>query len=153
MGKRIDSWIELFQSLRDAFIAVMEAEVQSLRLDFELTKRHIGQAIGFAAVAVFICFWVIGVLVLLLVQVASIWLPDWAASLVVLAFLSLCGMGLVAAARERLRRIEAPKTMIRRHVQEHVVWWEEEVLPGSEGAESRSDSIAESSRNGDHESS
>lgn len=153
MGKRIDSWIELFQSLRDAFVGVMEAEVQSLRLDFELTKRHIGQAIGFAAIAVFICFWVIGVAVLLLVQVASIWLPDWAASLVVLAFLSLCGMGLVAAARERLHRIEAPKAMIRRHVQEHTDWWEEEVLPGSDGAESRSNSLAESSRNGDQENS
>ncbi len=153
MGKRIDSWIALFQSLRDAFVGVMEAEVQSLRLDFELTKRHIGQAIGFAVLAVFVCFWVIGVFVLLLVQVAGIWLPNWAASLVVLAFLSLCGMGLVAAARERLRRIEAPKAMIRRHVQEHMDWWEEEVLPGSDGAESRPDSLAESSRNGDQESS
>ena len=131
----------------------MSSNLTDRRQDFELTKRHIGQAIGFAAVAVFICFWVIGVAVLLLVQVASIWLPGWAASLVVLAFLSLCGMGLVAAARERLRRIEAPKTMIRRHVQEHMVWWEEEVLPGSDDAESRSDSLAESSRNGDQESS
>ena len=153
MGKRIDSWIELFQSLRDAFIAVMEAEVQSLRLDFELTKRHIVQAIGFAALAFFVGFWVIGVLVLLLVQVASIWLPDWAASLVVLAFLSVCGVGLVAAARGRLRRIEAPKAMIRRHVQEHMDWWEDEVLPASDGAVSRPSSIAESSRSGDQESS
>jgi hypothetical protein len=153
VGKRINSWIELFQSLRDAFIGVMEAEVQSLRLDFELTKRHIGQAVGFAALAVFVCFWVIGVLVLLLIQVASIWLPDWVASLLVLAFLCICGMGLVAAARRRLRRIEAPKAMLTRHVQEHMDWWEDEVLPASEGAESRSSSIAESSRSGDQESS
>ena len=129
MGKRISGWVALFQSLREAFIGVMEAEGRSLRLDFELSKRQLARAGGLAALAVFVCFWAIGVLVLLLVLVASLWLPIWAASLVVLALLVLMGLALVAGARGSLRRIEAPKAMIRRHVQEHVDWWEDEILP------------------------
>lgn len=133
MGRRIDSWIELLQSLREALIGVMQAEVRSLRIDFELSKRHLGRAVGLAVVAIFVVFWVIGVLVLLLIQVAGIWLPAWAASLVVLVFLAILAMALFAGAKSNFQRIEAPKAMIRRHVQDHMDWWEDEILPASRG--------------------
>jgi uncharacterized membrane protein YqjE len=133
VGRRIESWIELLQSLREAFIGVMQAEVRSLRVDFELSKRHLGRALGLSAVAIFVVFWVIGVMVLLLIQVAGIWLPAWAASLVVLVFLAILAMGLFAGAKSNFERIEAPKAMIRRHVQEHMDWWEDEILPASRG--------------------
>ena len=133
MGRRIESWIELLQSLREAFIGVMQAEVRSLRVDFELSKRHLGRALGLSAVAIFVVFWVIGVMVLLLIQVAGIWLPAWAASLVVLVFLAILAMALFAGAKSNFQRIEAPKAMIRRHVQEHMDWWEDEILPASRG--------------------
>ena len=133
MGRRIESWIELLQSLREAFIGVMQAEVRSLRVDFELSKRHLGRALGLSAVAIFVVFWVIGVMVLLLIQVAGIWLPAWAASLVVLVFLAILAMGLFAGAKSNFQRIEAHKAMIRRHVQEHMDWWEDEILPASRG--------------------
>ena len=133
MGRRIESWIELLQSLREAFIGVMQAEVRSLRVDFELSKRHLGRALGLSAVAIFVVFWVIGVMVLLLIQVAGIWLSAWAASLVVLVFLAILAMALFAGAKSNFQRIEAPKAMIRRHVQEHMDWWEDEILPASRG--------------------
>ena len=133
MGRRIESWIELLQSLREAFIGVMQAEVRSLRVDFELSKRHLGRALGLSAVAIFVVFWVIGVMVLLLIQVAGIWLSAWAASLVVLVFLAILAMALFAGAKSNFERIEAPKAMIRRHVQEHMDWWEDEILPASRG--------------------
>lgn len=138
MGKRIDSWIELLQSLREAFIGVVQAEARSLRIDFELSKRHLGRAVGLAAVAIFVVFWVIGVVVLLLIQVAGIWLPAWAASLVVLVLLAILAMALLAGAKASFQRIEAPKAMIRRHVQEHMDWWEDEILPASRGADDAS---------------
>ena len=131
MGKRISSWIELFQSLREAFIGVMQAEVRALRVDFDLSRQHLVRALGLAALAIFVSFWAIGVLVLLLIQVAAIWLPAWAASLVVLAALSVLGLALLVAARGNLGRIEAPRALIRRHVQEHMDWWEDEILPAA----------------------
>jgi hypothetical protein len=135
VGKRISSWVELFQSLREAFVGVIEAEVSSLRLDFELSKRQLVRAIGLAAGAIFVVFWAIGVVVFLLIQVAGLWLPLWAAALVVLAFLVITCMALLVAARGSLRRIEAPKALIRRHVRESMDWWEDEIMPASDGAE------------------
>lgn len=135
MGKRISSWIELLQSLREAFIGVVAAEVRALRLDFDLSRRHLFRALGFAALAIFIVFWAIGVFILLLIQVAAIWLPVWAASLVVLAVLSSLGLALLAAARSNLRRTEAPGVMLRRHVQDHMDWWEDEILPAAKVAD------------------
>jgi len=135
VGKRISSWVALFESLRQAFIGVMQAEVSSLRLDFELSKRNLVRAIGLAAGAIFVVFWAIGVVVFLLIQVVGLWLPLWASTLVVLVFLVVVGMALIVTARGSLRRIEAPKAMIRRHVQEHVDWWEGEILPASENAD------------------
>lgn len=135
MGKRISSWVALFESLREAFIGVMQAEARSLRLDFELSKRNLVRAIGLAAGATFVVFWAIGVIVFLLIQVVGLWLPVWASTLVVLGLLVVVGIALVVAARASLRRIEAPKAMIRRHVQEHVDWWEGEILPASDNAD------------------
>ncbi|MGB5162774.1 MAG: phage holin family protein [Thermoanaerobaculia bacterium] len=132
MGKRISSWVELFQSLQEAFIGVVQAEVSALRLDFELSKRRLVRAIGLAAAAIFVIFWAIGVVVFLLIQVAGQWLPLWAAALVVLALLVIAGVALVAAARGSLQQIEAPKAMIRRHVQESMDWWEDEIMPTSD---------------------
>jgi hypothetical protein len=111
----------------------MQAEVRSLRIDLEISKRHLGRAVGLAAVAIFVVFWVIGVVVLLLIQVAGIWLPAWAASLVVLVLLAIVAMALFAGAKSNLQRIEAPRAMLRRHVQEHMDWWEDEILPASRG--------------------
>jgi hypothetical protein len=70
--------------------------------------------------------------------VAGIWLPAWAASLVVLVVLAILAMALLAGAKASFQRIEAPKAMIRRHVQEHMDWWEDEILPASRGAEDAS---------------
>lgn len=132
MRKRISSWVELFQSLKEAFIGVVQAEVDSLRVDFELSTRRLVRAVGLAAAAIFVIFWAIGVVVFLLIQVASLWLPPWAASLVVLALLVIACVALVAAARASLQQIEPPKAMIRRHIQESMDWWEDEVVPASD---------------------
>jgi len=129
VGKRISSWVELVQSLQEAFIGVVQAEVRSLRLDIDLSKRRLARAIGLAAGAIFLVFWAIGVVVFLLIQVAGLWLPLWAATLIVLALLVVASMALVAAARGSLRQIEAPKAMLRRHIQESMDWWEDEIMP------------------------
>jgi cytosine/uracil/thiamine/allantoin permease len=138
MGRRINSWLELFESLREAFIEVMRAEVRSLRLDFELSKRQLVRALGLTALAIFVVFWAVGVVVFLLIQLAGLWLAEWAAALVVLAVLVLLGWALAAGARRSLRSIEEPGTMVRRHVQEHMDWWEGQVLPASDHAEDSS---------------
>ena len=153
MGKRISSWIELLQSLKEAFIGVLRAEIGALQLDFETSTRRLIKALGLATGAIFVIFWSIGLLVLLLIQVAGLWLPLWAATLVVLAMLLILSMALVTAARGNLRRIEAPKAMVRRHVQEHMDWWEDEVLPGSDAAGKKAVSRDEGSGAHDRDSS
>ena len=153
MGKRISSWLELFQSLREAFVEVMRAEVLSLRRDFELSKRQLARVAGLAVLTVFVLFWAVGVVVLLLIQVGTLWLPAWAAALLVLIVLLLVALGLAASARSTLRKIEEPKAMIRRHVQDHMDWWEDQILPPTgPGADEIASSSAEPLADSQHPS-
>jgi hypothetical protein len=137
VGRRLRSWIELLLSLREAFLEVLRAEVRSLRSDLDLSKRQFLRVISFVALAISVGFWAVGVAVFLLIQVAALWLPLWGATLVVLTLLVLVILALVTAAKSSFREIEEPASMVRRHFQDHMVWWEEEVLPTISQGEER----------------
>jgi putative superfamily III holin-X len=124
----MQGWIDLFRSLGESLIEVLRAEVGSLQEDLKRSGRHLGVALAFLGGAVLLVFWVLGLLVFSMVAVLSIWLQLWAAALLVLAlFLLLTGL-LAGLGVSRLRRVENPVDSVKRHVDEHLDWWQNGLL-------------------------
>jgi hypothetical protein len=89
---------------------------------------------GLFLLALFGLFWALGLLAYISVEVLALWLPRWTAALGVFFLVLVITLVLVGVARQRLRKLEKPASTVRRHVSEHVDWWETRVL-GEPGAE------------------
>ena len=86
-------WIEMFRGLGEALLDVLRAEVATLQEDLTRSGRIAGGALALLGVALILFFWILGLLIFCLVAVAAIWLPLWAATLVVLVlFLAVAGV-------------------------------------------------------------
>lgn len=124
----VQGWIELFRSLGQALFEVLRAEAQALGDDFRRSGRQLLLALALLGAAAAIGFWTVGVVVLTLIAVLMIWLPAWAAALIVLAlFVAVAGL-LATLGVLRLRRLESPAESIRRRVADHLDWWEHRLL-------------------------
>jgi hypothetical protein len=124
----MQGWIDLFRSLGESLVEVVRAEVAALQGDLKRSGRNLGVALAFLGGAVLLVFWVLGLLVFSMVAVLSIWLQLWAAALLVLAlFLLLTGL-LAWLGVSRLRHVENPVDSVKRHVDEHLDWWQNGLL-------------------------
>ncbi len=121
-------WGDLLRSLGGAFGDVLRSELDALGEDLSGSARRLAVICGLFLLALFGVFWAVGLLAYLSVEVLSFWLPRWAAALGVFLLVVLVALGLVAVARMRLRELEKPADTVRRHVREHVDWWETRVL-------------------------
>jgi hypothetical protein len=124
----MQGWIDLFRSLGESLVEVLRAEVASLQGDLKRSGRHLGVALAFFGGAVLLVFWVLGLLVFSLVAVLSIWLQLWAAALLVLALFALATGILAWLGVSRLRQVENPVDSVKRHVDEHLDWWQSGLL-------------------------
>lgn len=124
----MSGWIEMFRGLGEALLDVLRAEVATLQEDLTRSGRIAGGALALLGVALILLFWILGLLIFCLVAVAAIWLPLWAASLVVLAlFLSMAGV-LAWLGVNRLKQVENPLQTFRRRVDDHLDWWQNTLL-------------------------
>jgi len=124
----IQGWIELFRSLGQALFEVVRAEAQALGEDFRRSGGALARGLALLGGAAAVGFWTLGVLVLALIAVLAIWLPPWAAALIVAAlFASTAGL-LAALGLRQLRRLESPAESIRRRVADHLDWWNHRLL-------------------------
>ena len=87
-----------------------------------------GLALAFFGAAVLLSFWVLGLLVFLAIAVLSIWLQLWAAALIVLGVFALVMGVLILLGRRRLRLVENPVDSVKRHVDDHLDWWQNGLL-------------------------
>jgi Putative Actinobacterial Holin-X, holin superfamily III len=124
----VQGWIELFRSLGQALFEVLRAEARALGEDFRRSGGELARGLALLGGAAALGFWTLGALVLALIAVLAIWLPPWAAALIVTALfagaaglLALLGMG-------RLRRLESPAESIRQRVSDHLDWWNHRLL-------------------------
>lgn len=121
-------WIDMFRGLGESLLDVLRAEVATLQEDLSRSGRIAGGALALLGVALILLFWIVGLLIFVLVSVLAIWLPLWAASLVVLAlFLAVAG-ALSWLGVRRLKQVENPVQTFRRRVDDHLDWWQNTLL-------------------------
>jgi len=138
-------WTELLRSLGDSLIGVAGAEAAALKGDLRASGRQLLVVLALAATAAFFFFWVTGAAGFVLFQVLTLWLPRWGAAAIVFAVLLLLALILALVTRQRVRAIELPVETVRRHIDDHVVWWQSEVV--GEKGQSQDRLAADSSRN------
>ena len=128
-------WSDLLRSLGQSVIEVVRAEATALREDLAESGRRVTVAGGLAAVAAFCLFWAVGAAGFAAHQILVSWLPGWAAALIVLAVFILLGLIFALLARRRLMAIEVPADTVRRRMEDHVAWWQGELLSGGDWPE------------------
>jgi apolipoprotein N-acyltransferase len=121
-------WIDKFRSLGESLFAVLRAELAALQEDLTRSGRHLAVALGLIGAALIILFWMTGLLITVLVAVLAIWLKLWAATLIVF-LLFAAGAGLLAwLGMRRLKQVENPVQTVRRHVDDHIDWIQNNLL-------------------------
>ena len=124
----MQGWIDLFRSLGESLIEVVRAESSALQADLKTSGRHMGIALGLLGTAVLLLFWVLGLAIFCVIAVLSIWLELWAAALIVLVVFAIA-MGVLAwLGVRRLQRVENPVDSVKRHVDDHLDWWQNGLL-------------------------
>ena len=124
----MQGWIDLFRSLGESLIEVVRAETTALQADLKTSGRHMGIALGLLGAAVLLLFWVLGLLIFCVIAVLSIWLQLWAAALIVLmVFIAIMAV-LVMLGLRRLKLVENPVDSVKRHVDDHLDWWQNGLL-------------------------
>lgn len=121
-------WIDLFRSLGESLLEVLRAEMKALQDDLTRSGRHLGIALALLGGAAAFLFWIVGLLVFFLVALLDVWLPLWGAALVVLALFVLVAASLGAVALRQARKAENPIETVRRHMDGHLDWWQENLL-------------------------
>lgn len=128
MTKHRASWGNLFRSLGQAFQDLMRSELDALGADLADSARRLAVVAGLFLLALFGLFWALGLLAYIFVEVLALWLPRWAAGLGGFSVVLVITLVLAAVAHRRLRKLEKPTITVRRHVTQHVEWWETRVL-------------------------
>lgn len=124
----MQGWIDLFRSLGESLIEVVRAETSALQADLKISGRHLAIALGLLGAAVLLLFWVLGLLIFCVIAVLSIWLQLWAAALIVLAVFVAVMAVLAWLGLRRFRLVENPVDSVKRHVDDHLDWWQNGLL-------------------------
>lgn len=123
--------VDRFGALGQAALDLLRAEGTALRSELEGNARRLLGILFLFLGAVFALFWALGALIFSLVEVGALWLPRWAAALVLVAVLALVAWALVAIARRRASRLESPAATVRRRAEDYQEWWEQRLAgPG-----------------------
>ncbi|MEM9291742.1 MAG: phage holin family protein [Acidobacteriota bacterium] len=139
-------WRRRVRNVGETFLEVLQAEIHSLLEDFAQSGRS--ASVGLARIFLALClgFWTLGVLTAGLVALFALWLPVWGAAAVVAVITSLGAAIAGASGMIRLRSIEPPHHTVRRHVDDHVTWWQGEVFQRSAALPSAPESEPETAR-------
>lgn len=124
----MQGWIDLFRSLGESLIEVVRAETSALQADLKTSGKHLGIALALLGAAVLLLFWVLGLAIFCVIALLSIWLELWAAALIVLVVFALFMGVLVLLGLRRLKRVENPVDTMKRHVDDHLDWWQNGLL-------------------------
>lgn len=121
-------WIDMFRSLGESLLEVVRAELQTLQEDLTRSGRHLGVALAFIGVALILCFWIVGLLIALLIALLYIWLELWAATGIVLLLFLAPVIYLGLRAKREFKKVENPVETFRRHADDHLDWWQNNLL-------------------------
>lgn len=125
------NWSETFRSLGTAVLGLLKAEIEALERDLARSGKNAALGVALFAAAGAAGFWTLGVATYFLIQLLALWLPLWAAALVVTLVLAGVAAGLAFAGLKKLEKFENPLTTARRRLDDHIDWWQDRLLaPG-----------------------
>lgn len=119
------AWGGMIRELGQSVVALLRLEITALTDDLARSGRAATDGLVLAAVAFAFAFWTVGALAALVVSILAIWLPVWAAALVLFLLLLGATGGAAWRSQQRLRRVENPVTTVTRHVDDHLAWWQD----------------------------
>lgn len=130
MSEERGTWVEIFQSVAQAMVGVLKAEVEVLSEQWKKWGARLGIVIGlFAACAVVLASALLFLPYFLtaLVQYISGW--SWAgASGLVLALVLLFASVLGGIGAWRLKSLDDPMAMTRQRLDDHLGWWRSNIM-------------------------
>ncbi len=130
----MQAFIDLFRSLGQSLLDVLRAEAEALGMDLRRSAVHLGRGVALLGGAAGVLFWTLGIVVLTLIAVLAIWLPVWAAALLVAGLFAATAALLVYLAWRQLRQLANPLDDVRRRVADHLDWWQHRLLAPAESA-------------------
>ncbi|MCL2454431.1 MAG: phage holin family protein [Micrococcales bacterium] len=74
---------ELFASVSEQSARLVRAEIELAKAELAAKAKRVGAGVGMFGAAASLAFWAVGALVATLILVLAIWLPAWAAALIV----------------------------------------------------------------------
>lgn len=113
---------------RGAAPGLARRAVDTLQQDFQRSGRDLGIALGLLGGTLVLAFWIAGLLLFALVALLHVWLPWWAASLIVLVLFVAAAAVLAGLGVKRLKKVESPVTTVRRRMDNHLDWWQHGLL-------------------------
>ncbi len=122
------SWGETFRALGAAVLSLLKAELTALERDLARSGKNAAVGVALLAAAGALGFWTLGVATYFLIQLLALWLPLWAASLIVTAVFAAVAAGLAFAAMSKLKKLENPLTTARHRLDDHLDWWQSRLL-------------------------
>lgn len=121
-------WGRLIRELGQSWLDVLRAELAALEDDFSRSGRQLTRGAGLFGGAVALGFWAVGALVVAGIAGLAVWLPLWAAALIV-AFVFAAGAGgLAALGKKSMAQVENPMTVGRRRLEDHMDWVQSRLL-------------------------
>ncbi len=123
---------ELFARLGTAVLEVLEAEVQALASDLRGTGRKLLVLVLWLIVAAQLIVISVALMGLGVVRILEIHLPAWAAAMLTGAGLLLLAGGVAMWAWRGLESLEPPLTTVKRRLEDHGLWWREEIAAAQE---------------------
>ncbi|HEV7672245.1 MAG TPA: phage holin family protein [Thermoanaerobaculia bacterium] len=125
-------WGRLVRELGQSWLDVLRAELQAVEDDFSRSGHQLKRGAGLIGGSVALGFWAVGALVVAAIAGLAVWLPLWAAALIVAFVFAAGAAGLGALGGKSVARVENPITIARRRLEDHMDWVQSRLLATAE---------------------
>ncbi|HVS65648.1 MAG TPA: phage holin family protein [Thermoanaerobaculia bacterium] len=127
-------WGELLGRIGRSAVELWRGELAALQSELGESWRVLLRALLLSAIAGFLAFWVLGLSFVAMVAALALFLPVWAAAAIVMVVTGIVAYLVWRSAHAGFRELELPWITIRRRVSDHVVWWQDQLLPPEDDA-------------------
>lgn len=124
----VGGWGRLVRELGQSWIDVLRAELAALEDDFARSGRHLKRGVGLFGGAAALGFWAVGALVVAAIAALAVWLPLWAAGLIVAFVFAVGALGLALLGKKSVEQVENPVGVSRRRLEDHMDWVQSRLL-------------------------
>ncbi len=121
-------WGRLVRELGQSWLDVLRAELAGLEDDLARSGNQLKRGAGLFGGSVALGFWAVGALVVAAIGGLAVWLPLWAAALIVAVLFAAGAIGLAVLGRSSFARVENPVRLTRQRLEDHMDWVQSRLL-------------------------